>query len=148
AEKADALAARAGAEAVLRPAFDHIDDVDGPVALASDKQFVTAERHIHRLAADLDRGLLPEGGVDEAHGAAVEAGDDDETIIGRIARDLRRLGYAFQAHLVTPAADCGIDQEQRGLRIVDPHDRRAVRGDRDAGEWARRLDFAEQLASR
>src|SRR5262245_65380491 len=97
-EKADALAARAGAEAVLRPPFDHVDDVDGPVALASDKQFVTAKRHIHRLATDLDRGLLPEGRVDETHGVAVEAGDDDETIIGRIARDLRWLGHAFQAH--------------------------------------------------
>src|SRR5262245_26471471 len=36
-EKAEALATRSGAEALLRPAFDHIDDVDGSVALASNK---------------------------------------------------------------------------------------------------------------
>jgi hypothetical protein len=32
----------------------------GPVTLAGNKQFVTAECHVHRLTANLDHGLLPE----------------------------------------------------------------------------------------
>src|SRR5437763_12291648 len=57
-----------------------------------------------------------------------------EAVIGRVARDLRRFGHAFEAHLVGDAAFRGVDQEQRGLRVIDRYHRAAVWRDRDAGE--------------
>jgi len=45
---------------VLGTTPGNIDDVDGPVTLAGDEQFFATERHVHRLTADLDRGLLAE----------------------------------------------------------------------------------------
>jgi hypothetical protein len=66
-------------------------------ALAGDKEFVAAERHVHRLAAHLDRRLLAEGWIDQAHGVAVEAADGKQAVVGRVARDLRRLGHVLRA---------------------------------------------------
>ena len=51
---------RAGAELVLCKLLRNIDDLNGPVTVAGNEQFVTAECHIHRLTAHLDRGLLLE----------------------------------------------------------------------------------------
>jgi len=59
-EKPKGFTARASAEAVLCAPLRNIDDVNGPVTLAGNEQFVTAECHIHRLTAHLDRGLLLE----------------------------------------------------------------------------------------
>src|SRR5262245_31025547 len=59
-EKPKGFTARAGVEAVLCVPLRNIDDVNGPVTLAGNEQFVTAECHVHRLTANLDRGLLPE----------------------------------------------------------------------------------------
>src|SRR5262249_47487381 len=42
----------------LGAAVRNVDDVHRPVALAGNKQLVAAKRHVHRLAADLDGGLL------------------------------------------------------------------------------------------
>jgi len=57
-KEAERLAAGAGLEAVLDARLRDIDHVHRAVALARNEQFVAAERHVHRLAADLDRGLL------------------------------------------------------------------------------------------
>jgi hypothetical protein len=54
-EKTKGFTARAGAEAVLCAPLWNIDDVHGTVTLAGNEQFVTAERHVHRLIANLDR---------------------------------------------------------------------------------------------
>src|SRR5581483_3969147 len=57
-EKPQRLTAGAGLKARLVTAVRNIDDVHRAVALAGDEQLVAVERHVHRLAADLDRGLL------------------------------------------------------------------------------------------
>src|SRR6516164_2918896 len=44
----------------LQAGLRNIDDVNGPVTVAGNEQFVTAECHAHRLTANLDRCLLPE----------------------------------------------------------------------------------------
>ena len=59
-EKPKGFTARAGAELVLCKLLRNIDDMNRPVTLAGNEQFVTAECHVHRLTANLDRGLLPE----------------------------------------------------------------------------------------
>src|SRR5262245_7859728 len=59
-EKPKGFTARAGVKAVLCVPLRNIDDVNGPVTLAGNEQFVTAKCHVHRLTANLDRGLLPE----------------------------------------------------------------------------------------
>src|SRR5262245_63981939 len=59
-EKAKRFTACAGAEAVFCAPLWNIDDVHGPVTLAGNEQFVTAECHVHRLMTNLDRGLMPE----------------------------------------------------------------------------------------
>src|SRR5579863_9475256 len=56
-KKAHRFTAGAGAEAALGPPVRNVDDVHGAVALAGNEQFVAAERHVHWLRADLDRGL-------------------------------------------------------------------------------------------
>ena len=38
---------------------------------------------------------------------------------GGVARDLRRLRHAFEAHLVSDAAVSGADQKQRRLFVID-----------------------------
>src|SRR5271170_694866 len=80
------LASRAGLEARFGAAVRDVDDMDRTVALAGDEQFVAAERHVHGLRADPDGGLLPERRIDQAHGVAVEAGDADQAVVGRVAR--------------------------------------------------------------
>src|SRR5580658_10620304 len=70
-KKADGFAAGTGLEAALGAAPRNIDDMHGAVTLAGDEQFVAAERHVHRLRADLDRGLLAECRIDQAHRVAV-----------------------------------------------------------------------------
>jgi hypothetical protein len=57
-KKTQRFTTRAGVKTVLHPLRRNIDDMHRPVALAGDKQFVAAERHVHRLASDLD-GDLP-----------------------------------------------------------------------------------------
>src|SRR5262245_39924959 len=59
-EKPKGFTARAGAEAVLCVPLRNIDDVNGPVTLAGNEQFVTAKCHVHRLTANLDCGLPSE----------------------------------------------------------------------------------------
>jgi hypothetical protein len=59
-EKPKGFTARARAEAMLCAPLRNIDDVNRPVTLAGNEQFVTAECHVHRLTANLDCGLPPE----------------------------------------------------------------------------------------
>src|SRR5262249_52531448 len=59
-EKPKGFTARAGAEAVLCVPLRNIDDVNGPVTLAGNEQFVTAKCHVHRLTANLDCSLPSE----------------------------------------------------------------------------------------
>jgi hypothetical protein len=59
-EKAKRFAAHTSTEAMLCASLWNIDDVHGPITLAGNEQFVTAECHVHRLTANLDRGLLPD----------------------------------------------------------------------------------------
>src|SRR5262249_53755264 len=134
---------RAGAAAVLCTTPGDIDDAGGTVALASATQVAATETHVPRLTSDPARGLWTARRIDQSHGHVGVAGAGNQLIVGRVACALRRLGDAFGGHLVSDAAVCGIDQEQRRLRVVDRHDGAAVGGDRDAGERARRLDFAE-----
>src|ERR1700729_3481554 len=111
-KKADGFAAGAGLEAALGAAAGNIDDVHGAVALAGDEQFVAAERHVHRLRADLDRGLLAERRIDQAHRIAVEAGDAEQAVVRRVTRDLRRLRHVLEHDLFAQAAGFGVDEEQ------------------------------------
>src|SRR6516162_6763856 len=110
-EKAYGFAAGAGLEALLMSPVRNIDDVHGAVALAGDEQLVAVERHIHGLRADLDRGLLAERRIDQAHRVAVEAGDADQTVVGRVTGDLRRLRHVLERDLVAHPAGRRIDQE-------------------------------------
>src|SRR3984885_3251037 len=84
-EKADGFAAGAGLEAAFGAPVRNIDDMHRAVALAGDEQFVAAECHVHRLRADLDRGLLAKRRIDQAHRVAVEAGDAEQAVVRRVA---------------------------------------------------------------
>src|SRR6185437_16902164 len=77
-EEPDRLAALAGLEARLVPLVRNVDHMHRAIALAGHEQFVAMERHVHRLAADLDRGLLFERRIDQAHGVTVETGNAKE----------------------------------------------------------------------
>src|SRR5690242_835130 len=59
-EEPERLAPRAGLEGRLDAPVGDVDHVHRAVALAGDEQLVAAERHVHRLAADLDGGLRAE----------------------------------------------------------------------------------------
>jgi hypothetical protein len=65
--------------------------VHRPVALAGNKQLVAAKRHVHRLAADLDGGLLAERRIDQTHRVTLQAADANEAVVRAVAGDLRRL---------------------------------------------------------
>src|SRR6266567_2386187 len=99
-EESQRLAAGAGLEVVLDPARRNIDDMHRSVTLAGDEQFVAAERHVHWLMSDLDRGLLAERWINQADGVALHAGDPDHAVVRAVAGDLRRLGRALEPHRV------------------------------------------------
>src|SRR4029079_9783801 len=96
-EESERFATRAGLEALLPALAGNIDHVDRPVALAGDEQVVAAIHHVHRLAANLDRGLLTEGRVDQAHGVAVEACDTKRPPVGAVAGDLGGFRHILEA---------------------------------------------------
>src|ERR1700738_4279231 len=95
-EETNRFTACTGAEALLCAPIWNIDDVHRSITLAGDEQFVVAEGHVHRLTADLDRGLHAKRRVDQAHSVAVEAGDADQAIVRRVAGALRCPGPASE----------------------------------------------------
>src|SRR3954451_23014617 len=96
-EKTQRLAALAGVETVLHPSRRNVDDVHRPVALAGHEQLVTAERHVHGLAADLDGALVTEARVDQADRIALQAGDADHAVVRTVTGDLRSLRNVLQS---------------------------------------------------
>src|SRR4051794_22181398 len=111
-EKSHRLATGAALEARLVLPVRDVDHMHRAVALTRHEQFVAVERHVHRLAADLDGGLLLERRIDQADGVAVEARDAQKTPVRRVARDLSGLRYVLQPHLVPDALARGVYQEQ------------------------------------
>jgi len=75
--KPQRLAARPAGKARLPLARRDVDHMHRAVALAADEQFVLAVDHVHRLVADLDRGLGAERPIDQADDVAVRTGDGD-----------------------------------------------------------------------
>jgi hypothetical protein len=55
----------------------------------------------------------------KAHGIAVETADGEQAVVGRVARDLRRLGHVLEDDLLAHPAEFGVDQKQCRLRVVD-----------------------------
>src|ERR1700752_5272442 len=97
-EKPERLAACPGREARLDLARRDVDDMHRAVALAGDQERVAAKHHVHRLAADLDGGLLAERGIDQAHDVAFEAGDAQQAEVRAVAGDLRGFRHAREPH--------------------------------------------------
>src|SRR5438132_7683048 len=97
-EKSQRLAAGAGAEARLDASSGDADDVHGAVALAGNKQFLAAERHVHGLLAHRDRRLAAKRRIHHAHRIALEAGHPDEPVVRAVAGDLRRLRDPFETN--------------------------------------------------
>src|SRR6186997_2684165 len=141
-EKPERFTAGAGLEALLPALARNIDHMDRAVALAGDEQFVAAVGHVHRLTADLDRGLLAERRVDQTHGVAVEAGDSERLPVGAVAGDLGGFRHILEADGLPDLLRFCVDEKQNGFLVRHDGYRRSVARDCDARQWLRRLDLA------
>src|ERR1700730_9096197 len=130
------------------PARRNIDDMHRPVALAGDEQIVAVERHVHGLMSDLDRGLPAERWINQADRVALHAGYADHAVVRAVAGDLRWLRSTFEPHGARDLLALGVDQEKRGLLVVNRDHRVAVGRYRDAGERMRRFDLAKKFSLR
>jgi hypothetical protein len=110
-----------------------------PSSLAGNKQLVAAKRHVRRLAANLDGGLLAERRIDQTHRVTLQAGEANEAVVRAVAGDLRRLRDALEPHSADDAFACRVDQEQRRLLVINGDDSAAIGRDGNAGERARGL---------